>query len=84
MATTFHLPLTGTTAGTTAGTTEVGVHSNSLPSAALGVSDKLDHLAKVVSAINSHLGVIGTEVQDFKTKSNSSRAWHDVLNLFFL
>ena len=47
----------------------------------LGVSDKLDHLANAVSALNSRLGVIGNEVQELKVKSNSSRAWDDVLNL---
>ena len=66
---------------TAAGTCEVGVCTNSPPSTALSVSDKLNHLANAVSAINSRLGVIGTKVQDLKTKCNSSRAWEDVLNL---
>ena len=47
----------------------------------LDVADKLDHLANAVSAINSKLGVIGNEVQELNVKSNSSRAWDDVLNL---
>ena len=47
----------------------------------LDVADKLDHLANAVSAINIKLGVIGNEVQELKVKSNSSRAWDDVLNL---
>ena len=36
---------------TAAGTSVVGVRINSPPSAALGVSDKLDHLANAVSAL---------------------------------
>ena len=47
----------------------------------LDVADKLDHLANAVSAINSKLGVIRNEVQELKVKSNSSRAWNNVLNL---
>ena len=31
--------------------------------------------------INSKFGVIGNKVQELKVKSNSSRAWDDVLNL---
>ena len=48
---------------------------------ALAVSEKLDHLANAVCAINTRLGVIGTEVQDLKTKSSGSKAWDEVLNL---
>ena len=66
---------------TVAGTSEVGVCSNSPPSAALGVSDKLDHLARAVSAINTRLGVIGTEVQDLKTKSLKQAAVVDPVTL---
>ena len=46
------------------------------------VADKLDHLAYAVSAINSKLGIMGSEVQELKAKSNSFRAWEDVMNLF--
>ena len=48
---------------------------------ALAVSEKLDHLANAVCAINTRLGVIGTEVQDLKVKSSGSKAWDEVLNL---
>ena len=50
-------------------------------SGSLGVYNKLDHLANAVLAINSRLGVMGNEMQELKAKSNSSRAWEDVLNL---
>ena len=47
----------------------------------LAVSEKLDHLANAVFAINTRLGVIGTEVQDMKAKNSGSKAWDEVLNL---
>ena len=50
-------------------------------SIALAVSEKLDHLANAVFTINTRLGVIGTEVQDLKTKNSGSKAWDEVLNL---
>ena len=60
----------------TAGSSDVAASSLSL-----AVADKLDHLANAVSAIDSRLRVIGNKVQELKVKSNSSRAWDDVLNL---
>ena len=63
-----------------AGSSDVVAPIITHPSAGLDVSDKLDHLANAVSAINSRLGVIGTKVQELKVKSNGSRAWDDFLN----
>ena len=51
------------------------------PNVDLAVSEKLDHLANAVFAINTRLGVIGTEVQDLKVKNSGSKAWDEVLNL---
>ena len=51
------------------------------PNVDLAVSEKLDHLANAVFAINTRMGVIGTEVQDLKVKNSGSKAWDEVLNL---
>ena len=45
------------------------------------VAEKLDHLANAVSTINSKVGIMGSDVQELKAKSNTSRAWDDAMNL---